>query len=77
MTVDKYLAHEPEEEKSDSKEISRLLDSEAEVWDRIWWRLMDEQFLGWYIWLKDNLVMVREFVEDVRSVSIKISEENR
>jgi len=70
MTVDEYLAHQPEEEKADSKQISGLLDSEAEVWSRVWWRLLDEQFLGWYIWLKDNLVEVREWVEEVKQAVI-------
>ena len=64
MTVDEYLAHEPEAEKSDFKQVSSILDSEAEeVWSRVWWRLLNEQFLGWYIWLKDNFMMVKEFVD--------------
>ena len=66
MTVDEYLAHQPEGEKADSKPVLSILDSEAEVWNRVWWRLLDEQFLGWYIWLKDNLVEVKEWGEEVR-----------
>ena len=68
MTVDEYLAHQPEEEKTDSKPVSSLLDSEDEAWSRVWWRLLDEQFLGWYIWLKDNLVEMREWVEEVKKI---------
>lgn len=67
MTVDEYLAHEPEEEKADSRQILSVLESEVEVWNRVWWRLLDEQFLGWYIWLKDNLVEIREWVEEVKT----------
>ncbi|HNW55896.1 MAG TPA: hypothetical protein PKN62_02360 [bacterium] len=66
MTVDEYLAHEPEEEKADYKQILGILDSEVEIWSRVWWRLFDGQFLGWYIWLKDNLEMVERFVEGVK-----------
>lgn len=65
MTVDEYLAHQPEEEKADSKQISSILDSEAEVWIRVHWRLSEELFLFWYIWLKDNTAMVEEFVEEI------------
>lgn len=70
MTVDEYLAHQPDEEKADSGQISSILDSEAEVWNRVWWRLLDEQFLGWYIWLKDNLVEVKEWVEEVKEATV-------
>lgn len=65
MTVDEYLAHQPEEETADSKQISSILDSEMEVWLRGHWRLSEELFLFWYIWLKDNTAMVEEFVEEV------------
>ena len=65
MTVDEYLEHQPEEEKADSKQISNILDSETEVWLRVHWRLSEELFLFWYIWLKDNLAMVEEFVEEM------------
>lgn len=67
MTVDEYLAHQPEEETADSKQISSILDSEMEVWIRVHWRLSEELFLFWYIWLKDNTAMVEEFVEEVKS----------
>ncbi|MCX6739993.1 MAG: hypothetical protein NTZ49_02065 [Candidatus Parcubacteria bacterium] len=67
MTVDEYLAHQPEEEMADSKQISSILDSEMEVWLRVHWRLSEELFLFWYIWLKDNTAMVEEFVEEVNS----------
>lgn len=66
MTVDEYLAHQPKEEKADSKQISSILDSEMEVWLRVYWRLSEELFLFWYIWLKDNFVMVKEWVEEVK-----------
>jgi hypothetical protein len=66
MTVNEYLAHQPEEEKTDSKQISSVLDSEMEVWLRMYWRLSEELFLFWYIWLKDNTVMVEEFVGEVK-----------
>jgi hypothetical protein len=65
MTVDEYLAHQPEEEMADSGEISSVLDSEMEVWIRGHWRLSEELFLFWYILLKDNMAMVEEFVEEV------------
>ena len=60
MTVDEYLAHQPGEETADSKQISSISDSEMEVWLRVHWRLSDELFLYWYIWLKDNSAMVKE-----------------
>jgi hypothetical protein len=63
MTVDEYLEHQPEEETADSKQISSILDSEMEVWLRVHWRLSEELFLFWYIWLKDNMGIVEEFVE--------------
>ncbi|MFA7169760.1 MAG: hypothetical protein WC178_02805 [Candidatus Paceibacterota bacterium] len=68
MTVDEYLAHQPEEEKADSKQISSILDSEMEVWLRVFWQLSEELFLFWYIWLKDNTAMVEEFVEEVKTL---------
>lgn len=68
MTVDEYLEHQPEKEMTDSKQISSILDSEAEVWLRAHWRLSEELFLFWYIWLKDNTAMVQEFVEEVKTV---------
>lgn len=68
MTVDEYLEHQPEEEMAGSGQISSILDSEMEVWFRVHWRLSEELFLFWYIWLKDNTAMVEEFVEEVRSV---------
>jgi hypothetical protein len=67
MTVVEYLAHQPEEDKVDSRQISSILDSEMEVWSRVWWRLLEEEFLGWYIWLKDHSGMVEGFVEEVKS----------
>lgn len=67
MSVDEYLAHEPEEEKTDFKQISSISDSEADVWLRVHWRLSEELFLFWYIWLKDNTAMVEEFVGEVKS----------
>ena len=66
MTVDEYLAHQPEEKTTDSKRNSSILDSEAEIWYRVHWRLSEELFLFWYIWLKDNTAMVEEFVEEIR-----------
>jgi hypothetical protein len=67
MTVDEYLAHQPEEEKANSKQISSILDSEIEIWSRVHWRLSEELFLFWYIWLKDNLAEMREWAEEVKS----------
>lgn len=60
MTVDEYLAHQPEVEMADYKQILSISDSEMEVWLRVHWRLSDELFLFWYIWLKDNTAMVEE-----------------
>ncbi|MFO0780466.1 MAG: hypothetical protein U0519_01030 [Candidatus Gracilibacteria bacterium] len=71
MTVDEYLAHQPQEEKADSKQISSILDSEMEVWTRVHWRLSEELFAVWYVWLKDNFVEMKEFVEEMK---IAISE---
>lgn len=76
MTVDEYLEHQSEEETADSKQISRVLDSEMEVWERVHWRLSEELFLFWYIWLKDNTAMVKEFVEEVKTVASEISDDN-
>jgi len=67
MTVEEYLAHEPEEEKADFKQISSILDSEMEVLLRVHWRLSEELFLFWYIWLKDNTAMVEGFVREVKA----------
>lgn len=67
MTVDEYLEHQQEEEMADYKQISSVLDSEMEVWLRVYWRLSEELFLFWYIWLKDNFVMVKEWVEEVKT----------
>ena len=69
MTVDEYLAHQPEDEMADSKQISSILDSEAKIWYQVHWRLSEELFLFWYIWLKDNTAMVEEFVEEIRSAT--------
>lgn len=66
MTVEEYLEHQPEEETADSKHISSILDSEMEVWLRVHWRLSEELFLFWYIWLKDNTAMMKEFVEEMK-----------
>ena len=69
MTVEEYLEHEPEDEMADSKQLSSILDSEAEIWYRVHWRLSEELFLFWYIWLKDNRVMVEGFVEEIKLTS--------
>lgn len=66
MTVDEYLAHEPEEEKTDSRQISSILGSEMEVWERVHWRLSEELFFVWYVWLKDDLVEMKEWVEEMK-----------
>ncbi|MDP2631328.1 MAG: hypothetical protein Q8P30_00995 [Candidatus Uhrbacteria bacterium] len=60
------MEHQPEEEMADSKQISSVSDSEMDVWMRVHWRLSEELFLFWYIWLKDNTAMVEEFVEEVK-----------
>lgn len=44
VTVDEYLAHQQEEEKADSGQISSILDSETEVWHRVHWRLLEKIF---------------------------------
>ncbi|MFA5178526.1 MAG: hypothetical protein WC427_03130 [Candidatus Paceibacterota bacterium] len=74
MTVDEYLAHQPEEETADSKQISSILDSEMDVWLRVHWRLSEEFFLFWYIWLKDNAALVEEFVEEIKGATKSYSE---
>lgn len=67
MTVDEYLEHYPEEEIADFKQISHISDSDIEVWLKAHWRLSKELFLFWYIWLKDNLVEMREWVEKIKT----------
>ena len=66
MTIDEYLAHHPEEEMADSRQISSVLDSKVEVWIRVHWRLSEALFLFWYIWLKDNTAVVEGFVEEMK-----------
>jgi hypothetical protein len=68
MTVDEYLAHQQEEEKADSRQISSILDSEVEVWERVHWRLSEELFFIWYFWLKDNFGEMKELVEEMKAV---------
>ncbi|PIP60441.1 hypothetical protein COX00_03045 [Candidatus Uhrbacteria bacterium CG22_combo_CG10-13_8_21_14_all_47_17] len=46
MTIEEYLEHQPEEETADSNRISSILDSEASIWSRVWWRLLEEEFWG-------------------------------
>lgn len=70
MTVDEYLAHQPEEETADSRQISSVLDSEMAVWERVHWRLSEELFLFWYIWLKDNFEEMKEWVEEVKGATV-------
>lgn len=77
MTVDEYLEHQPEEEKANAKQISSILDSEVEVWERVHWRLSEELFFVWYVWLKDNFVEMKGFVEEIKLVISKISEESK
>jgi len=76
MTVDEYLAHDPENEKADSKQISSVLDSEMAVWERVHWRLSEELFLFWYIWLKDNFTMTQEFIKEVNEIAHLYSEKH-
>lgn len=66
MTVDEYLEHQPEEEKADSRQISSILDSEMEVWLRVYWQISEELFLFWYILLRGNTAMVEKFVGEVK-----------
>ena len=40
---------------TDINEISSALDSEAAMWSQVHWQLLEEQFLFWYLWLKDNV----------------------
>lgn|GEM_PF-953649 len=65
MTIDEYLAHQPEDETAGSKQITSILDTEMEVWLSVFWRLSEELFLFWYIWLKDNTAMVEELVKEM------------
>ncbi len=76
MTVEEYLEHQPEEETANSKRISSILDSEMEVWLRVHWRLSEELFLFWYIWLKDNRVMVEGFLEEITSAVSKVPDDS-
>ncbi len=74
MTVDEYLAHEPEEEKTYSKQISSILDSEVVIWEQVHWRLSEELFFVWYVWLKDNFMEMKEWVEEVKEACARKGE---
>jgi len=76
MTVEEYLVHQPKEETANSKQISIILDSEAEIWHRVHWQLSEELFLIWYIWLRDNTAMVEGFVEEVKKTTIVVIEKD-
>ncbi|MCC7197609.1 hypothetical protein IT413_05455 [Candidatus Peregrinibacteria bacterium] len=78
MTVDEYLEHQPEEETADFRSISSFSGTEVvEVWSRIWWRLLEEQFLFWYLWLKDNFEEIRAFVQEVKVAAGEVSYDGR
>ena len=49
--------------------FSEILEDESAIWYRVNWRLLEEDFLGWYIWLKDNLGMMEGFVEEVKTTT--------
>lgn len=70
------MEHQPVEEMADSKHVFNVLDSEMEVWIRVHWRLSEELFLFWYIWLKDNTAMVEEFVEEVKTAICESHQES-
>lgn len=52
---------------ANSRQILSVLDSEMAVWKRVHWRLLEENFLGGFIWIKDNLVMVKKFVGEIKT----------
>lgn len=53
---------------AENKPFSEILEDASEIWYRVNWRLSEELFLFWYIWLKDNLVKIREFVLEMKTV---------
>lgn len=52
---------------AENKPFSEILEDESAIWYRVNWRLLEEEFLGWFIWLKDNSRMVEGFVEEVNA----------
>jgi hypothetical protein len=38
-----------------------------EVWNRVHWRLSEELFFVWYVWLKDNFGEMKKWVEGVKA----------
>ena len=68
--LSKGLEVEPRAKRSkvtDINDISSFLDSESAIWYRVNWRLLEEQFLFWYIWLKDHFEEMKEFVQEVKT----------
>lgn len=62
---------------ADLKQVSSALDDEAAIWHRLHWRLLEEQFLFWYLWLKDHFEEMKEFVQEVKTAAGEVSEDSR
>ena len=52
---------------AENKPFSEILEDESAIWYRVNWRLLEEEFFGWYIWLKDNFEEMKQFVQEVKS----------
>ena len=75
----KRLEFEPRAKRSktaDVQEISSALDDEAAIWHRMCWRLLEEQFLFWYLWLRDHFEEMKEFVQEVKSAVGEVSDDS-
>ena len=75
----KGLEFEPQAKKSKMAEaqyILSALDEEAAIWHRVCWRLLEEQFLFWYLWLKDNFEEIKEFVQEIKTAVGEVSDDS-
>lgn len=62
---------------AENKPFSEILEDESAIWYRVNWRLLEEEFLGWYIWLNDNSGMMEGFVEELKSNIMKTDQDSR
>lgn len=75
----KRLEFEPRAKRSktaDLKQVSSASDDEAAIWHRLHWQLLEEQFLCWYLWLKDHFEEMKEFVQEVKSAIGEASDDS-
>lgn len=74
----KGLEFEPRAKRSKTaelKQVSSALDDEAAIWHRVFWRLLEEQFLFWYLWLRDHFEEMKEFVQEVKMAAGEMSDD--